>query len=50
MAEAMRARRRPKSAATFGRLGSEMSFQGCQDSAFAKLRGALTEWFPLVDP
>lgn len=20
------------------------------DSAFAKLRGALTEWFPLVDP
>ncbi len=50
MVEAMRARRRPKSAATFGRLGREMSFQGCRDSAFAKLRGALMEWFPLVDP
>lgn len=47
MVEAMRARRRPKSAATFGRLGREMSFRGCQDSAFEKLRGTLMEWFPL---
>lgn len=46
MVEAMRARRRPKSAATFGRLGRGMSFQGCQDSAFEKLRGTLMEWFP----
>ena len=47
MVEAMCARPRPKSAATFGRLGREMSFQGCQDSAFGKLRGTLMEWFPL---
>lgn len=49
MGEAMRLRQRPKSASTFGSLGKVVSFRRCQDAAFQKLRGALREWFPVVN-
>ena len=42
--------RRRRSAGLFGEIAAGVSLEGCQDSAFLKLRRILQEWFPKAEP
>ncbi len=46
MSKALREQRTPRGARLFTKLALQVSFQGCQDPAFEKLRDTLTRWFP----